>query len=444
MAPLDDFSPDEWLAILPAAIAPPFPGPGPLRVPADPAAAARSERLLLRSAMRTAIRSLSSHLAGWLDVQFFLAPFNARVGLRYGSYVAVALPLAAAPAVLNDGRFSARALGWGLAAYCVFVVLICVAVFGSAWKLTYLSAGAGSSGPRADADLGSHALAPLARWKQLVDLDCHVAGGERDHCGDNGIRFLFSDATLIMRVYTAFITFGRQFWTSWWGVLLAALYLCSVICANVLGSLGRISAVLPVMGLTERLHVRAMSLALGGLLGRIGGQLGDEDNAGAHEPGKVKENGQRMDEELYVRLHLLLSTVFGPFLPTRIGGLCIPVWALIWAFYVLILCFLDLSGIAAGNSQIRSVTALYTSAQESLRRMALMHPSHPLLLLLDRHDRMLGSLVRAEAYEMRFWGFAVGYGTVRTLAVTILTVVFGLWSIARGSGVYLTPETVCY
>ncbi|KAI9029466.1 hypothetical protein DFJ74DRAFT_658567 [Hyaloraphidium curvatum] len=231
-----------------------------------------------------------------------------------------------------------------------------------------------------------------------------------------------------------------------------------------LGGLGRVSASFPAMGLVERLHVRATSIALGSLLDRLEAQLAGDVPAGA---GEGEAGARKGEEELYVRLHLVLSTVWQKRIPglwtgnaatlsmfaavaliciffNIIGGLCIPAYALSISAFVLSIFLLDLSGIAAGNSQIRSVSALYSSAQQSLRRLALLHPSHPLLPALDRHDRMLGSFTDARAYEMRFWGFAVGYGTVRTIAATVLTVGFGLWSVARGSGVYVTPETVCY
>jgi len=111
--------------------------------------------------------------------------------------------------------------------------------------------------------------------------------------------------------------------------------------------------------------------------------------------------------------------------------------------------FVDLSNVVAANDQIEAIRSLYLEAAEELhelRREVLCgdHITSPeLFAAIEAEAEVLGSYLDVDRYRIRFWGFVVSYGMVRTLLVTLVTLIVGLWSILRGLGCFVTLETIC-
>ncbi len=53
------------------------------------------------------------------------------------------------------------------------------------------------------------------------------------------------------------------------------------------------------------------------------------------------------------------------------------------------------------------------------------------------------SFADTSMYKARLFGVVVSMGFVRTLVVTTFTICLGLWTILRGTGVFVTMESVC-
>ncbi|KAI9034279.1 hypothetical protein DFJ74DRAFT_11622 [Hyaloraphidium curvatum] len=371
---LVDFTPDEWLAILPAAVAAPrrTPGSGPLTSPTDPAALARSERPLTPTALRREVGALSGHLAAWIGLQMLLSPLNARSGLRFLAFTVAALALTPAPAILNDGRLSTRALACGIAGSWVVFLFSTVGLIRATFRATYFGSsrnarrGANSRTPAPvaapDIDLGSHPLATIARWKELLDLQgpagaadeavgsdavqlghipselvAHRDGDPMCPCGLQSCsgavaaraawsraaevctRMVLAMTGMSLFPYTAAVTFAGPFWSAWWWALLGAFYYAMDAFFYLTGTPGRFSASFPAMGLAEKLHFRAMSLALDSLLDRLDSRLTSTDGE-AEQDEKARTDGEENSEELYIRLHLLLSRIWERRIPHLFTG----------------------------------------------------------------------------------------------------------------------------
>jgi len=59
------------------------------------------------------------------------------------------------------------------------------------------------------------------------------------------------------------------------------------------------------------------------------------------------------------------------------------------------------------------------------------------------HKDLLLSFADTSAYKARLFGRQVSMSFVRTLVVTVFTVCLGLFTILRGSNIFLTMESVC-
>ncbi len=55
----------------------------------------------------------------------------------------------------------------------------------------------------------------------------------------------------------------------------------------------------------------------------------------------------------------------------------------------------------------------------------------------------MSSFAEVERFKARFWGFAVGFGFVRTLGATLFTLGIGVYTIFRSLGIFVTVETYC-
>lgn len=115
-------------------------------------------------------------------------------------------------------------------------------------------------------------------------------------------------------------------------------------------------------------------------------------------------------------------------------------------FYALLLELVNTSVVNSGTDEI---SALWISTSRSLKRLLLEVERDPVLQATNikaqiaSHDAFLLSFADTSPYKARIFGVQVTMGLVRTLVVTAFTVGLGLWSILRGSGVYVTMESVC-
>ena len=128
---------------------------------------------------------------------------------------------------------------------------------------------------------------------------------------------------------------------------------------------------------------------------------------------------------------------------------CIPAQYLAYSFYVLTVNLVDLINVAAANNQIAEIRSLYLDASRELhelRRRAINGSNGPDMTLIKAMDvdaEVLGSYLDVDRYRFRLLGLVVTFGMLRTLIVTLLTLIVGLWSILRGLGVFLTLESLC-
>ncbi|KAI9009208.1 hypothetical protein DFJ74DRAFT_687365 [Hyaloraphidium curvatum] len=263
--------------------------------------------------------------------------------------------------------------------------------------------------------------------------------------------------------YTLLVTFASSLWASWWGVLLGIVVILATlfdVLPNYLG--GPIMANnFSVCSLERRLLHRAVSSALRLLVVHFDGMLAR---------GKEDSLLDARAEELYGELLPAIFTKWRANYLFRVSvwltlaifvcesicivvsvalGSCIPTVtiALVAAgFYLLIL---ELVNTSILNNQANDVSELCVSAARSLKKLIVAAERDPALRTTNvigriaSHIAMLQSYADTDAYKSRLFGVQVTMGFVRTLVVTSLTVCLGLWTILRGSGVFVTIETVC-
>ena len=102
----------------------------------------------------------------------------------------------------------------------------------------------------------------------------------------------------------------------------------------------------------------------------------------------------------------------------------------------------DFVNFAVSNSHVDQITLLYFVALAELRLLLMRTNGQgdsevPRRLVYT--DLLLANLAEgSDRYKARFFGFAIGFGMLRTLAVTLFALGIGLWSILRGAGVGVT------
>ena len=127
-------------------------------------------------------------------------------------------------------------------------------------------------------------------------------------------------------------------------------------------------------------------------------------------------------------------------------GSCVP-WGLLWGFAA---TFVDISHrlviTAAGNAQIDGIVALIVAARTELRMLAAKYRdgADPRTLQgLEDQDRLMEMVGVMERLRARFFGFVVGFDTVRTFLVSVFALAVGLFSVLRGIGAFTTLEGAC-
>lgn len=117
---------------------------------------------------------------------------------------------------------------------------------------------------------------------------------------------------------------------------------------------------------------------------------------------------------------------------------------------ILIFTFVLLLALPTANAQITTVTGLYSDSERALEiliseasRLPQTRERRDVINSLSAYATVLQTLQKADRLRAKFLGLPVTWGLIKTLLVTIFTLIVGLWSILRGLGVFFTWEAVC-
>ncbi|KAI9003011.1 hypothetical protein DFJ74DRAFT_713921 [Hyaloraphidium curvatum] len=263
--------------------------------------------------------------------------------------------------------------------------------------------------------------------------------------------------------WTALVYLGDYVWPQAWGAALGAFSLFSLL-QYILPAFVYtfFPASDPLVRTRTRVYRRATYLSLSSFLSRSAAALMDPDLHFDTLP----------DRELFAELHkdyalswsavgvnpstsfLITATLPITFLQLVIAastGSCIPAWILSCFIWVPLFVMLALFEIPSINGQMDAITELYRGAHLSL--VSLLSESARLLATPHREGvrdclRARAALLHAlsgsvEHHRIRFAGLPVTYGLAKTIAVTMLTLMVGCWSILRGFGIFVTLQTYC-
>ncbi|KAI9003009.1 hypothetical protein DFJ74DRAFT_442925 [Hyaloraphidium curvatum] len=267
---------------------------------------------------------------------------------------------------------------------------------------------------------------------------------------------------MLLMGWTALVYLGGSVWPKSWGATLGAFSLFAILQYNLPAFFaGFVPANDPLVRIGTRIYRRATYLGLSSFLIRAAAALTDPAFDSEILPAR----------ELFVELHRgysirwsacgvnpitsLLSFAFPMAILLLIiavsTGSCIPGWILSYFVWVPLFVVLGLFEIPSINGQMDAITELYRGAHLSL--VSLLSESAGLPATPEREaarDRLraraalLHALTgSAEHHRIKFAGLPVTYGLAKTIAVTLLTLVVGCWSILRGFGVYVTLQTYC-
>ncbi|KAI9010545.1 hypothetical protein DFJ74DRAFT_684854 [Hyaloraphidium curvatum] len=306
--------------------------------------------------------------------------------------------------------------------------------------------------------LESSSPGALFRWLRLVrapadkekgstgSLSAHVPGDEACPCWsccnwvqntagflsilDAALSVLSVSCALLLPTYTPLVSYSSTFWTTY---------------RSFVGS----------FTLEQRLHCRAVSIAIEDLLGRF------RAAAANGEPPPVLKSW------LYVRLHyrfaamcrfrrrqdsLLISRLLGlvqvpgmvVFVVLSVAvGRCLIAWQLVYLAYSAFYFTFNGITLASRNALIDAVAGVYRDAQRDLRALQLRTGAGEMASEIALHIGAISSFLEISHHRARLFGFVVSYGTVRTMLVTGLTVCVALWTVFRSLGVFVTLESFC-
>ncbi|KAI9002542.1 hypothetical protein DFJ74DRAFT_695988 [Hyaloraphidium curvatum] len=487
--PRELFSDAEWLALFPTSHAP---ARSARLAAADIGDAPAPASALGRSELLAALRPRL--LRGLAQMQLALQPWSGRPGLRALPRLCLDLAMLAPLVVFGRDVFSSSHLTAACVAFAVF------SLFGLLiWLIGPVRASFGKAAM--SDDLSTHVLAGYVRWVQAVD-----EGGKMDERGRQSLLFahdpkdagcpcpragcsgrLGSQAALwrlleltwrvpsslyigsLGTMWTVLLTFSSQTWGTVWSAVLAAIFL--VAHTNMaLTPLYRFPTNPFLLRLSANLYRRAMTVALDSLISSRAAVLAAAAN---------KTTGSNLQpttgfapREAYIDLHSMLVSAWESRVPFQdaagrvffsvsLGCVvaavinasvasCIPLGYVCFLLFFLVAFYQDLFVIAVCNSQVNAIVTCYATAQQDIRELLARWEPPPGANAsaerdrLSRHDALLESYKEDLArFRARFLGFQVGFRSLRTITATLLTVILGLWSLLRGSGIYLTVETVC-
>ncbi|KAI9020570.1 hypothetical protein DFJ74DRAFT_757084 [Hyaloraphidium curvatum] len=322
-----DFTPEEWVALFPAA-GQPFLALGREEGEAasDRGAEFRNANPVTLAAMLAAFTNPALLLAASLAAgePWAWATTGWRTVARSVLWVASALAIQGASAALSEGSFGARQIGVAMAS------LGLLAACGN--LVVGMAAMAHPTLPRA---LDFAAPAGLCRWLQLTASEGAreigakgsrlVEHGPGDHlcpCRDcqRNVQSLaaflvaldISHYSLILAsssvclVWTAIVTFREAFWSTWWCCLLAAVWaLITFVLTVVPGTFSRFLFHRNVAydKLATRLHHRATTLAMRSLLDSLLGTTNGETRSDPDGHANADALSRKGAQWLYVHLH---------------------------------------------------------------------------------------------------------------------------------------------
>ncbi|KAI9012338.1 hypothetical protein DFJ74DRAFT_734259 [Hyaloraphidium curvatum] len=486
------FNAAEWIALFPAPV-PAGAGPVPGCPPRARDAFAAVRGPLARDALLRGLRPLSRPLQLAAAAQLRIEPWARRANLRLLAMALFAFALFGAVWALDGGRFGRTQLiaGTVAALFAVGLPLIMATTAGYRKSVTVTHSGAGD----ASADLNRFSMAGAVRWAQLCGIGGGGEGGAEagklvqvpsllvQHdpedrlcpCALPGCAGGLPAAAGRVRIaeivlrgvvgfifisvavgWTAMITLSREFWGVWWGALLGTFYIVTSLNYNLVNGIGRFATNAPLLRLSLRLHHRAMGLALGDLLARARRALdGSEQDA-------------LEGEEPYSQLHACLAEVWRnrhPYLGSYavalplafalqsfvaiiniVAGSCIPAYPIGIMAYTVVLFLFDTTSLVVSNEQISEITDLYLDARREIRELLARADdpaSAPAAARLAAHDALLSSYLEASRFMGRLLGYPIDFSAVRTFLLALFTVVIGLWSILRGSGIFITMDFAC-
>ncbi|KAI9001783.1 hypothetical protein DFJ74DRAFT_697204 [Hyaloraphidium curvatum] len=413
-------------------------------------------------------------------MQLVLAPLAGAAMARAAfTFVAFAAVLGASWA-FPHGQFPQNNFVIGFAVMLVFTFQ---ALVGQGLMATYrgsLRLPTSTSGPVL---LDKHPLAPLVRWAEAqraghmsehdpVDELCPCplpgcAGGLGSRAAllrwlELAFKSVFVTSAMFVWIFTPMVTQGYEFWRTPWSATLGALSLAAIPIYSFPVTAVRFNGNIAVFELSERISHRMMRLALSDVLSSLRHRsLSAMEHGELPVPVDKPGPGNPADADLYVELHRALSatwrsrvsqTNFSTALVVSaltalvgscivmVSGGCLPaIYPAFLAYLALALVLVDLLNLAASNGQVSSVRALYHTARRELRE--LPDPPDPeLRRAAARHDARLPGYLDDPGVRGKFLGLTVDYGVVRTVVVTTITLIVGIWSMLEGLGVRLTMD----
>ncbi|KAI9002614.1 hypothetical protein DFJ74DRAFT_714154 [Hyaloraphidium curvatum] len=476
-APLSSFTAREWIALFPAPTVPGTDEVDEEEPSADPAASLRVSSPLTRDDLVSALAA-SPLLTQFVRVQLVLAKYavpwhNLRAALFFGTGSAlVSIQWAFAGEL---GRFSPPQL-----AVSTFVTLlhafltgIVIIFFGNAYSRRFGS----------PSDLSAHPLAVFARYAQLRDAEPgslllrHDASDPLCPCPGTQcagklagraaafrllefVGYACASFTFYFTIYLSMpaVAYASITWNSPWAASLCVLVAALALEYHNVNQLASARANVAAIQFALRLHRRASTLALRGLLARY------RTFASGHGPSPPPQEP-----------YLLLQDALGPTWRTRIHrvtsgpsvliplplyavavavagialGNCLPGASLATLAAIAFIVGADLALFTASNAHVSVISSLFRLARTSLRRaryeLDVSGPgSEAAQRLAAHHDRLISAFFDAsDGYYARFMGFRVDAATARNVAATALTLAIGLWSILRGGGVQVTLYPTC-
>ncbi|KAI9012188.1 hypothetical protein DFJ74DRAFT_296249 [Hyaloraphidium curvatum] len=492
------FSAEDWAAAFPVAVplAPTLSGAAP---PRDPAAGVRAgppskDALLASLAPWPTFRALVSmcfalsawspflfprHLLGFAVAAAFVASafaFSDPVTTKLaGGFAVVAIACVADPAIWLAGQ--------------VLLVLNRGIASDAGKALRFILSGVLVSGRhRVYPELSFRAhFAILPAWIRCVgdpagqacsmlgheegDKECTCSGPDcsgslprtagHQWVAEHAVRMVVFMAAWIFLVWTPLVLVP-QVWKNGWSIFLGVAS-----CAAALAFCVEVLTVPPsdktLVKLEGRIRRRLLRRSLAALLSRA--RLAIADGTPFAKPADLWGTA-----EPYIELHAQLVPIWRhdfiffsiPFvfpifivlylflmiLSIAIGG-CIPAWTVAFLALYLLMLFGSLWSAAIANREIAAIGELYSSALAEARELLVLAvppdaPAGPAAAHLAAHagvlERYLGE---SEKARRRFLGFAVGYGSLRALLVSLATVGFAAWGAARGFGVSAVLASVC-
>ncbi|KAI9014033.1 hypothetical protein DFJ74DRAFT_645073 [Hyaloraphidium curvatum] len=119
------------------------------------------------------------------------------------------------------------------------------------------------------------------------------------------------------------------------------------------------------------------------------------------------------------------------------GDACVPMWVLAMIAFNLRLIFVD--AIVELVHYARTASAPAGAADTEEGRLARVDA----LASLSENAEILRAFVAGDQHRARFFGLVATMSLVRTLAVTLFTVLLGLWTIFRGAGIRFVVDVAC-